>query len=313
MKSRLLFSALAASLVAGSLQAQTAQTFHACYVPDVGAMYLIQLPGLPTQCLSSGHEEISWTESASGELADGSVTTAKLVDAAVTTAKLGPVSVTAEKIAAGSIGTSQLADGGVTSAKLGSDVSLGGDPADGSITTVKLADGAVTTTKLDPGSVTSDKIAAGAVGSAQLADGSVGTSNIQDGSVAAVKISADVSLPPANCALDQIIKWDGSAWKCSTEGARIYFMRFLKDGTVDFSNLPGITVHNGGTGDYSVTLPIDVSSCAIVGTEELVIMGTNSFLLDFERTPAGFDYHTRRDNAFQDQQLDTNFIIACPG
>jgi hypothetical protein len=121
---------------------------------------------------------------------------------------------------------------------------------------------------------------------------------------------------PIGCTQDQVAKWDEilGEWVCADGGGgpSVYFMRILKDGTVDFSNLAGITVSNGGTGDYSVTLPVDISNCAIVGTEELVIMGTNDFLLDIERTTAGFDYHTRRDNAFQDQQLDTNFIIACP-
>ena len=40
--------------------AMMATTFHACFVPDVGAMYLIKLPGLPTQCLTPNHEEITW-------------------------------------------------------------------------------------------------------------------------------------------------------------------------------------------------------------------------------------------------------------
>lgn len=36
--------------------------FEACYVPDVGALYLINLPGLPTECLDPAHEPIGWTE-----------------------------------------------------------------------------------------------------------------------------------------------------------------------------------------------------------------------------------------------------------
>jgi hypothetical protein len=187
MKTRLLLASSAVALAAGSLQAQTTQTFHACYVPDVGAMYLIQLPGLPTQCLSSGHEEISWTEGGTGELPDGAVTTAK------------------------------LADGAVTAAKLGSDVSLGGELADGSVTTAILADQAVTSAKLADGSVTADRIAAGSVGSAQLADGSVGTADLADGSVTAAKIGSDVPLPPGNCSPDQISSWNGSAWVCATD------------------------------------------------------------------------------------------------
>ena len=313
MKSRLLLSALTASLVATPVQAQTAQTFHACYVPEVGAMYLIQLPGLPSQCLSSAHEEISWTEGGDGALADGSVTTAKLADGAVTAAKLGSDVSLGGELADGSVTTVKLADTAVTTAKLGVGSVTTDRIAASSVGSAQLADAAVTTAKLADGSVTADRIAAGAVGSAQLADGSVGTAEIQDGSVNAAKIGTDVLLPPSNCSPEQIIKWDGSGWACSEEGAKVYFMRILKDGTVDFSNLAGVTASTIGAADYSVTLPIDISSCAIVGTEELVIIGTKTFLLDIERTPVGFDYHTRRDNAFQDEPLDTNFIIACPG
>ncbi|UCG88298.1 MAG: hypothetical protein JSW71_07070 [Gemmatimonadota bacterium] len=88
--------------LAGRANAQAPTTFHACYVPDVGAMYLIQLPGLPTECLSGTHVQITWTEG--GDVADGSITTLKLADGAVTTVK--------------------VADQAVTSAKIGSDVPL---------------------------------------------------------------------------------------------------------------------------------------------------------------------------------------------
>lgn len=67
-------------------RAQTAQTFHACYVATVGAICLIKQTGLPNACLPSTHQAISWSES--GALADGSVTTATLSDGAVTGAKL---------------------------------------------------------------------------------------------------------------------------------------------------------------------------------------------------------------------------------
>lgn len=58
-------AALVASLVgAGSAGAQA--TFTACYVPDVGAIYLIQRTGLPTACLAAEHQQISWNEGGGG-------------------------------------------------------------------------------------------------------------------------------------------------------------------------------------------------------------------------------------------------------
>ena len=53
------------ALALGVLSPQVAraqqQTFFACYVPDVGAIYMIKLTGLPTNCLSPTHVEISWS------------------------------------------------------------------------------------------------------------------------------------------------------------------------------------------------------------------------------------------------------------
>jgi hypothetical protein len=47
---------------AAANEAQEPVVFHACYVTEVGAIYLIGLPGLPVSCLSASHQEISWTE-----------------------------------------------------------------------------------------------------------------------------------------------------------------------------------------------------------------------------------------------------------
>ena len=109
----LVLSALALVLALSAprgVQAQEAQTFDACYVPEVGALYLINLPGLPEECLSENHVAVSWTEGE--ELADGAVTTEKLADGAVTAGKLEAAAVTSDA----------LADGAVTPEKLGSGV-----------------------------------------------------------------------------------------------------------------------------------------------------------------------------------------------
>jgi hypothetical protein len=169
-------------VVAASAVGQTAQTFEACYVPEVGAIYLIKLPGLPQACLSNTHVLITWTEG----VADGTVTTVKLADGAVTTVKLADSVVTAAKLTLGAIGTAALQDGAVTSAKLASGaVTI----PDGAVGTAQLADGAVTTAKLDPG--VTIPLADGAVTTTKLADGAVTTGKLAAGAVTEGTLSFD--------------------------------------------------------------------------------------------------------------------------
>jgi hypothetical protein len=120
----LLIAVIAIAGITGTLQAQ--QTFEGCYVPAVGAIYLVNRLGLPDACLSETHMPVSWTDG--GGLADSSVTGLQLATDAVATA--------------------HLQDGSVTSAKLGDDVGstiLG----DGAVTMAKIADGAVSQAKLN--------------------------------------------------------------------------------------------------------------------------------------------------------------------
>lgn len=124
----------ALALASTAVHAQASQTFHACYVPSVGAIYLIKLTGLPDGCLASSHVAFSWSES--GSLTDGSVTAVKLADGAVITVKIADGAVTSAKIAGGAVGTAQLADEAVTSAKLGPEA-FGGP---GDATTVARSD-----------------------------------------------------------------------------------------------------------------------------------------------------------------------------
>jgi hypothetical protein len=107
------------------LSAQAPTTFNACFVPAVGALYLIGLAGLPSACLGN-HVAVSWTEG--GALADGAVTTDKIADGAVT----------AEKLAAG------LGSGTVTS------VTAGTGLTGGTITTI----GTLSVDLAGPGSAT---------------------------------------------------------------------------------------------------------------------------------------------------------------
>jgi hypothetical protein len=89
-----------AGLGATPVAAQT--TYEACYVPSVGAIYLIKLAGLPAACLAQSHVAFSWTEG--GGVADGSVTEAKLAFNPATQAELDALA--AALAAAGTINTS---------------------------------------------------------------------------------------------------------------------------------------------------------------------------------------------------------------
>ena len=94
----------------------SAQTFTACRVPEVGAIYMIGVPGTPTACLDPSHVEFSWSES--GQVADGAVTTDKIADDAVTASKIADDQITSQhilpegldgtSIAANSIGSAEL-------------------------------------------------------------------------------------------------------------------------------------------------------------------------------------------------------------
>ena len=171
---------LASGLMMARPAAAQSQTFYACYVPDVGAMYLIKIPGLPANCLSASHVEISWTEGGTGEVADGSITTAKLADGAVTGIKIAEGAVTSGHIGEGAVTDVQIVEGAVTTTKL----------ADGAVTSTKIAAGAVTDAQLGEGAVMDLHIAAGAVTPAKLADGAVTSPKIGEGAVSEVKIAA---------------------------------------------------------------------------------------------------------------------------
>ena len=43
-------------------QVEEPVVYHACRVPEVGAIYLIRLDGTPEECLSETHIEFSWSE-----------------------------------------------------------------------------------------------------------------------------------------------------------------------------------------------------------------------------------------------------------
>ena len=170
-----------ASLSAVILRPAAAQatTFHACYVPTVGAMYLIKLSGLPLGCLSTAHVEISWTDS--GGVANGSVTTAKLADGAVT----------AIKLAADAVGSAQVLDGSLTGADLVAGAVGTSQIANGAVNTINLAAGAVTNSTIAAQAVNSTKILDGSLTGADLMAGAVGSTQLANGSVTRVKLGND--------------------------------------------------------------------------------------------------------------------------
>ena len=88
-----------------------------------------------------------------GEVADGSVTSAKLADVAVITVKLADDAVVTGKIAPGAVGSTDLADDAVTSVKIAADA----------VTSAKIADGAVGSTEIADDAVIGAKIASGVV------------------------------------------------------------------------------------------------------------------------------------------------------
>ena len=73
-----------------------------------------------------------------GEVADGSLATAKLADSSITTAKIAPSAVTTSRIADANVTTVKITDSSVTTAKI----------ADANITTAKIVDNAVTEAKV---------------------------------------------------------------------------------------------------------------------------------------------------------------------
>jgi Chaperone of endosialidase/Head domain of trimeric autotransporter adhesin len=181
-------AALAFGVLLPGVTTAQSQTFSACYVPQVGAVYMIKLPGLPTACLSANHVEINWTE---GSLGDGAVTTAKLADGAVVTVKLADGAVTLAKLANEAVGSAQIADGAVTGADLAPGAVGTSQLADASVTSAKLGSD-VGSTILGEGSVTTSKLADRAVTTVKLGDASVGTAQIADGSVTSSKLAPDV-------------------------------------------------------------------------------------------------------------------------
>lgn len=140
MKTMLRSAVLAGLLSAGGATIGAGQAINACYVPAVGALYLVGLTGLSTACVAPGHVAISLSSGAAS-IGDGAVTTAKIADGAVTSAKIASGGVLAGHIAPNAISGGHIAANAVGTAQI----------AGGAIQTSDIAEGAVTASKLGPG------------------------------------------------------------------------------------------------------------------------------------------------------------------
>ena len=122
----------------------------------------------------------SLEQAESGQIIDGSITTAKLADGAVTGSKIADGAVGSEKIAALAVATAAIAELAITTAKI----------ANKAITTAKIADKAVGTDQMDDSSITSAKIRSGVVTADKLASGAVTTAKLGAGAVTGEKLAA---------------------------------------------------------------------------------------------------------------------------
>lgn len=126
-----------------------------------------------------------------GEVADGSITSAKLAFGAVETANIGNRAVTDGKIADNAVVARTIPDGTITGEKIDLNAVTGNKIADDAITSSKIEDGAVTDAKIANGAVTGAKIADGTITAAKLAPGVGGGAGgeIADASITGQKIA----------------------------------------------------------------------------------------------------------------------------
>lgn len=176
-------SAAAAALMAiAGVATSSAQAVNACYVPNVGAIYLVGLTGLPTACLSASHVAIAL---GGASLPDGSVTSIKIADAAITRPKLGPQAVGPGNIGPGAVQAGNLAPASVQPGNL----------APNAVVTGNLAPNAVGAPQIQLGAVGSAQVADNSLGAIDLANGAVGNTEIANGAVSKSKLASDARVP----------------------------------------------------------------------------------------------------------------------
>src|SRR5256714_5980116 len=131
-------SVLAAALLSiAGVAMGSAQAVNACYVPNVGAIYLVGLTGLPTACLNSNHVAIAL---GGASLPDGSVSTIKIADAAVTGAKIGAAAVGPNQIAPAAVQGGNLSSNAVVAGNIAGNAVQPGNIAANTVGTSQIVD-----------------------------------------------------------------------------------------------------------------------------------------------------------------------------
>ena len=155
-----------------------AQQVNACYVPSVGAVYLVGLQGLPTGCLAPGHVPVTL---GAGALADGAVTAAKLADGAVVTVKLADGAVTPAKLSFDPATQTEL-DALITALHASGTINAVSNLVDWTQlrnVPAGIADGV--DNEATGGGTAADLACAGCVGNTDVADGAITTGKIAPG------------------------------------------------------------------------------------------------------------------------------------
>ena len=241
-----------AAVAAPSLSAQT--TFTACRVPDVGAIYMIGLEGLPEACLDPSHVEFSWSEG--GSVADGSVTTAKLADGAVASAKLAEAAVTETALAEGAVTQSAIAADAVDSLSIRNGSILGEDLRSGTVGSAQIGDRSIAGTDVGFGALLAENFAEGAVGAiVQAAPANTGPLSTTPTSIGEISYVA----PAEGVAL---ILLTGTA-RLEGENTRV---------VVGIGGSPGSTTYQEvsvgyetGTGTANLSLPFSTMAAVQIG------------------------------------------------
>jgi len=126
----------------------------------------------------------------STKIADAAVQTAKIADAAVAAAKIATNAVTEDKINALAVTAAKIAAAAVETAKIADLAVATGKLADSAATEAKIATNAITTTKITDLAISTPKLAAGAVTAAKITAGTITANEIAASTITGAKIAA---------------------------------------------------------------------------------------------------------------------------